>query len=238
MDALQRFVELMTNIAADVRDGNRERVPVVSQEDATLLAMGLQREVDRQERARAAFAAKEGAHIACALGCAACCESVVVVYLPEALLAAHWLALPEHRSARERFEERYVTWRDLLGADLDRFHELHDSGDREAAEAFYRGLGRHRAMCAFNGDGECEIYEVRPNVCRYTMALDTNAYCGYRPDSDRGPAFLGFSPMDDLVERCRALLKEAHARMPGTGGPMALCRAVHELLDASYDGER
>jgi hypothetical protein len=236
MDEERRFVELMAGIAADVHDGTRQRVPAVGDADAILLARGLQREVDRQETARAEFAASNNADIACSLGCTACCESVVVVYRPEALLAALWLTLPENHDARDRFLARYPRWRAALGSDLEKFQELHDSGDRTAAEAFYQGLRRHRAMCAFNHEGACEIYLVRPNVCRYTMALDTNAYCSYDPAAEKGPAFLGFPPMDDLVERCRALLKEADSRMEAAHGPAALCRAVHDLLAAGKRG--
>lgn len=233
MDELPRFVELMTAIAADVRDGTRARLPVVSVGDALTLARGLQREVDRQERARARFAASRGAHIACALGCTACCESVVVVYRPEALLAAGWLTAEEQRTARERFQHQYPAWRAALGDDLARLHALHASGDRAAAEAFFQGLRRHRALCAFCDQGECVIYPVRPNVCRYTMALDTNERCQYRPDADVGPAFLGFPPMDETVERSRALIAEAHARMEDANSPGSLCQAVHDLLAAA-----
>jgi len=233
MDEQRRFVELMADIAADVRDGAPRRVPVVDEPDAILLARGLQREVDRQEVARARFAADSGAHIACAYGCSACCENVVVVYRPEAVLVADWLARPENQIARQRFLEHYPPWRETLGDNLDRFHELHASGDRDAAEAFYAGMRRHRVLCAFNHDGACEIYPVRPNVCRYTMALDTSEYCQYHADATRGPSFLGFPPMDELVERCRALLQVAHERMPGAGSAAALCKVVRDLLRAN-----
>ena len=233
MDDRRRFQEIINDIAADVRDGTRKRVPFLTAKDAALVAFGLQLEVDKQDIARTAHAEESEQTIACKLGCTACCENVVTVHGPEAVLAARWLRQAENDASRRRFLDAYPRWREQLGDDLDRFYELHAGDDGAAAEAFHDSLRRHHAMCAFNDEGACLIYPVRPNVCRYTMALDTSDYCDYENAAGQVPMGLSFPPLDDLVARTQPLLGEAHERMVGESVPVAMCDAVKKLLGGS-----
>jgi hypothetical protein len=230
MDPRERFLELLEALAADEREGTEERVPALGVVDAAIIAIGLQNQVELQEAARSKFAAQKGETIACELGCTACCENVVVVYRPEAVVIGDWLQGKDHAIARQKFLDNYPGWRSKVGDKLDEFHDLHARGDHEAAEACYLELRSRHAMCAFNDDGPCLIYDVRPNVCRFTMALDTSDYCVFDNPAGRGPKFLAFPPLDELMRRVQPVLRVSHTRMLGVRGPIAVCQAVAEIL--------
>ena len=82
------FEALVGALTADLREGSTRRLPVITAAQGAAIARGLHAEVDGAHRDRAAHAAASGATIACGRGCTACCQTVVVTYLPEAARVA------------------------------------------------------------------------------------------------------------------------------------------------------
>ena len=82
-----------------------------------------------------------------------------------------------------------------------------------------------RLLCAFNHDGDCVIYPVRPVACRNAHAIGTHVHCAADDPSFVPATRLAYPPLDRLVERSQRELRDAHA-----GPPAALCDAVFRLL--------
>jgi Fe-S-cluster containining protein len=209
----------------DHRDG-RCHLRVLSDADAEALAAGLHQRADRLGAERAEIAGAEGLAIACEKGCSACCRVPVMVYEAEAIAVARWLSRPGNDAARESFERRYPAWRAALGELLDALVERHAAGDFESAGRLYNEISDRDQLCAFNRDGACSIYPVRPNACRYFIALETSEHC--QVGAERGPAILDHPPYDDFVEKARILLRSAQA-ISGDPAPRPLCDRVREL---------
>jgi Fe-S-cluster containining protein len=168
--------------------------------------------------------------VACTTGCSSCCHTAVMVFDPEAMRVAEQLARPEHAGARDHFLAQYPAWHEQLGKDAERIRVLHSMGKVEDAERIFFRLQARRVMCAFNRDGLCAIYEVRPAICRNTHALDTAAHC--QPGAAHGPTVMGFEPMDHLMAQVPAVtgtLQDALRRKEDSP-PEALCAAVHRML--------
>ncbi len=228
------FEALVGALTADLREGSTRRLPVITAAQGAAIARGLHAEVDGAHRDRAAHAAASGATIACARGCTACCQTVVVTYLPEAARVAAWLARPESTAARQAFVDAYPDWRARIGDGTDRLVDCERRGDLEAAQREFDDLRRRRVPCPFLRDGACSIYEVRPVVCRHTMALDTAEHCGPPTPGAARPRMLAFAPADQLVGHGTRLLRFAHRRMPGGSDPARpLADAVRDLLEVS-----
>ena len=101
------------------------------------------------------------------------------------------------------------------------------SGDQAGVLAAFRGVSRRGVMCAFNQDGRCTIYEVRPTVCRNAHALDV------RCDPARSETLesFDFAPLDEYVERLRPVSMAMHQALRRDGaGPRPLCVHVFEAL--------
>ncbi len=209
--------------------GERRFPRPVSDEDDAAVAAALHAEADAGTAARARAAAAAGMRIACGPSCTACCEVVVMVYRPEAVAAARWLARPENSAARARFTVERARWRAALADAPARLAEA-STGDPAAYAAAQESAWRRRVLCAFNHDGLCAIYPVRPLGCRNANALETNARCA--PDSPSPPEAAAFAPLDQLLARAKLLLRATHN---ATGAPRhsqePLCEAVGALLD-------
>ncbi len=221
----------VTKALAEHSAGVRRHLPVVQPRDAVELVAGLHRALDELAVQREAEARRDGAAVACSTGCSSCCHTAVMVFEPEAMRAAEQLARPEHAEARAHFLAQYPAWHDALGKDAERIRTLHSMGRIEDAERIFFRLQARRVMCAFNRDGLCTIYEVRPAICRNTHALDTAANC--QPDAAHGPTVMGFAPMDQLMAQVPAVtsaLQDALRRKEASP-PEALCAAVHRLLE-------
>lgn len=223
--------DLLCELDADTAyaTGERPFPRPLRTDDAAAVVASLHRQIDVGVEARARAADRAGYHIACAPGCNACCSELIMVTLPEATLVARWLAgHPEERAA---FLEAHGRWRWAVGDAPEQLIALIASGDeaeymRLYIEQFQRGIS-----CAFNRDGLCSIYPVRPAVCRVAHALDTAEHC--RGDSPAGPlpARLSFVPLDQLVSRSRSVMLAAHHAMGAPADtPVALCDAVYRLL--------
>jgi hypothetical protein len=157
---------------------------------------------------------------------------MILVLEPEAQVVATWLARPENREAREAFFRRYRGWREAVGEAPRRAVEL--VARREPLETLLGDIWRRRVMCAFNQNGDCTIYPVRPNTCRVAHALDTNVHCAGDDASGVPARSMPFPPVDAAVQQTNRILLMSHLAVEGSRGgpPEALCAAVHRLLVA------
>ena len=195
-------------------------------EEAIAFARALQEEVDRGADARAAQIQRQGLTLACGRGCCDCCEEPVMVYRPESLAVAAWLELPEQAAVRDAFVAAYPAWKERAGDTPARLSAL--TGQKGYLAAHIEGW-RKRVLCAFNQNGDCTIYPVRPITCRNAHALDTSDRCN--GSSPLPAARVTFVPLDSFITRTRPALAEAHDAAGGPEGRLeALCDVVHEKL--------
>ena len=151
-----------------------------------------------------------------------------MVYRPEAARVARWLDRPENAEARAAFRAAYPAWRDRQGDTPARLSATFVNHPDRYVDAHKAAWGR-RILCAFNVDGACSIYPVRPTVCRLAHALDTAEHChaGAAQPAHRAT----FVPLDQFVARTRTLLAAAHHAARGPKARVeALCAVVYELL--------
>lgn len=206
------------------------RLPVVRPAEAAALARALHDEMDAGVAARERAIAASGHRLACARGCSACCEIVLMSYETEALAVARWLARPEESEARAQFAAAYPRWRAAVGDLADRAREGAARGDPGAVGAAASEAALRHVLCAFNRGGECTIYPVRPNVCRGCHALDSADHCRAGNPAGERPTVMEFPPLDEFMARTRPLHMAAHAALRGSAAPEPLCDAVHRLL--------
>jgi hypothetical protein len=180
--------------------------PPVTRDEAVAITRRLHVEVDRAVAVRDEQFAAQGHPIACARGCAACCEQVVSVSDAEAATVAQWLAEPERAAIRVRFERAHADWRAAGGDLIDRVAAAVQRDDAALMERVVQESLERRLMCPFNRDSACEIYPVRPGVCRNHAAIDSAEPCQRRDGSARNPSFV---PLDAFMERLNSL----HAAM-------------------------
>ena len=225
------LVEALAAAAGQVMRREPVRLPVVRPAEAAALARALHDEMDAGVAARDRAIDGSGHRVACVRGCSACCEIVLITYESEALAVARHLALPEQAAARAHFAMAYPRWRAAVGDLADRAREGAARGDPEAVGAAAGEAALRHVLCAFNRDGACTVYEVRPNVCRGCHALDTAEHCTAGA-ADR-PTVMEFAPLDEFMAKTRPLHMAAHAALRGSAAPEPLCDAVHRLLAAS-----
>ncbi len=199
------------------------------------LVDSLRVDMDRAESERASHVIRHGHLVACKPGCAHCCANLIVVYRPEAVRIAEWLAAPTQAEVRRRFEADFPDWWAGIGDDAARLQALHSSGEVEAAEVLYAEVQSRHYPCAFLVDDLCAIHPVRPLVCRNTHAVDTPDRC--RPESTLPPKAVAFQPMDQLVQVASTVLKVLHRRLEGDRGALTLGEAVHSLLQSTPEAQ-
>ncbi len=203
----------------------------IARDDAMAIAADVQAACDLGVQMRADVVAKQGEHIACHAGCSACCEQLVMIYAAEAELIADWLGAPEQADIRRNFVDAYPRWVARLGDSIDKIIALTDARDGAGQFAALVAHWRRGIMCAFNRDGLCTIYPVRPVLCRSYHALDTSDNC--RPSDDTGSAatHMYFKPLEEFLDKTRSLAMAVHHALGGPRGrPEPLCAAVHERL--------
>ena len=163
------------------RDRARQRIDA-----ARAVAAEGQRAVDEVLRVFLPLIESRGEHVlACKEGCHACCGNFVHVAMPEALHIAAWLGAPENAAVRARFADKLPAWRAAGGDDLIALERLlarnggppTDGPDREEYGRRGVAFGQKGNLCPFNEAGRCEIYPVRPNVCRAVLVLDNADHC-------------------------------------------------------------
>ncbi len=220
----------LSNLVRSLTERDRKKpMPIVTAQDAATIISALHDEMDAATEARARYAADNDFVIACKRGCNACCENLIVVFEPELIAVAEWLRKPEQEQVREKFLEAYPRWRSRVGDRPERLAALEVEGKLDQFEEVLGEVWKKRVLCAFNHNGGCIIYPVRPNVCRSCHALDTAEHCS--SDTDERPSVLTFPALDDFVKRTRPLIYAVHVAVRGTyAGPSALCEGVHRLL--------
>lgn len=206
----------------------RRRLPVLQPRDVEEVYALFHAQIDRGTEARERAADAAGHPIACGAGCSACCYNVPVALAGEALVIARWLERPENAEVLARFLAAYPAWRVAIAGDVAEW-ERAGSVD-EAREAMSRAWSR-RAMCAFNHEGRCTIYPVRPAICRHAHAVDTNAHC--QPESDGMVRTFLFAPLDEYVERIRPVSVAIHEALGPGERAKPLCTAVFDQLRGS-----
>jgi Fe-S-cluster containining protein len=230
-----QLAELAAALAADpAYAAGRRRFPqTLSQDDAADLALALCAQVDEGVAARERAARRQGLRIVCEKGCNGCCEEPVMVYLPEALAVARYLDAPEGAAARAAFLAAYPAWRAASGDGPERLAALWMKGDRGAYQKAYEAQWRRRALCAFNQDGGCTVYPVRPMACRNAHAVETHERCSGANVSGPPAARLAFAPLDNYLPGAERVMRAAqHALLPGPpAGPASLCDSVHGLVE-------
>lgn len=229
MDEAGRLNELLTELASDPAYATgKKKVPrPVSVDDAVTIAAGLQGEVDQGVEARSVQIAAQGMALACKVGCNGCCQEPIMVFRPEAVAVVRYLRRHEHAAALEAFLAAYPAWKAAVGDTPQKLGDLTADPDRFLA-AHVAGW-RKQVMCAFNQDGACMIYEVRPITCRGAHAVGTSEHChGGSPVPAKR---VNFVPLERFIDRTRGLLGAAHHAIGGPRGRLeALPNIVHHLL--------
>jgi Fe-S-cluster containining protein len=228
-----QLAQLVGELASDpaYASGQRNFSRRVSLDEAARIAAMLQDEVDNGVDARQQLIDRENWQLACKPGCNSCCEEPIMVYRPEAARVARWLDRPENAEARAAFRAAYPAWRERQGSTPGRLSTIFASNPDGYVQAHKDAFAR-RILCAFNVEGKCTIYPVRPIVCRIAHALDTNENChGGATEAVHRATFV---PLDQFVTRTRALLSAAHHAARGPKRRVeALCTVVYELLPAT-----
>ena len=175
--------------------------------------------------------------IACGPGCNACCNNYVRCSLPEALLVADWLKLPENAPLLARFRERMPGWRERAGTLAGEIAEiLERSGGTQPEGAEwerFKQLGIEYAtrgnLCPLNEEGGCAIYPVRPTICRSVHVLETSYYC--TPGRGGHPKVVSHPTLEATVQEATTRYGLAAAELVGSGRERALPESIAWALE-------
>jgi len=219
-ERLQRVATELAEAMAASEKGKKVRLPVIQRADAAGLVNAMHAALDDAISRRDA---QIGARMACAKGCNSCCTSTILVSEGEAVAVVEWLRQPEHADVRARFEAAYPRWRETLGVLVGQ------GATRASADThdWLTNVQQARAMCAFNHEGACSIYEVRPAICRKAHALDTSAHC---VDPTTPAQYYNHPETEDLYESQRPLRFALHKALRPSGQLDLLCSTVKRLL--------
>ena len=205
--------------------------------EAVALTTVLTDQLEAAIEARADLLAQNGDRIACGRGCNACCHTIAVATEPEVVRIARWLDEPAQADVRAAFLAAYPVWRERLGPALDDVTRVIDRATAEDSDRAFAAAFQRRALCAFNQDGACTIYPVRPALCRNAFALDTSERCG--PDGGGEARYYRHEPTEALLSTVQGILGVAHAALRRGAPREPLCVAVARRLDdPDDDGDR
>jgi Fe-S-cluster containining protein len=223
------FDELVSN--EGYVSGRRSFPRTLTADDAVAMAAELHTDLDGAAAARARAATRLHKPLACGPGCSGCCEEMVMVFRPEALRIARWLALPVNAAAKQQFLDAYPAWKAAVGDAPTTLATAFKSGSEPGYLEAFTAQWRKRILCAFNQGGLCTIYDVRPLVCRNAHAVGTSSHC-VGDDPENLPAMRIASPeLDVWMENARGALRAAHHAIGGPKQrPASVCEAVYELL--------
>lgn len=205
--------------------------PSVSVDEAIEVSQHFHAEADRGSAYLPQVAAKLGVTIACTTGCNGCCHEMVMVRGPEAADVIRWLDADEQLPARRAFMRAYPDWRAAVGDAPERLVALLAGGDQEAYNAAHRAQWKKGVLCAFNHEGLCLIYPVRPMACRTAHAVGTNEHCHPASESGQPAQRIAFVPLDDLTTLARRVMRAADRASRGaTAGHEALVKVVASAI--------
>ncbi len=201
--------------------------------DACAAARGI---VDGCVEAMLEAASLAGVEIACRRGCAQCCHCFVGITFAEAVPIALWLSAPGREQHLDRFARQMDRVSERVGQEVSVLEELsghvndpllHDRETarfRDAAVAYLR----HRLLCPFNArDGGCEIYPIRPLVCRAYYVAGTSDHC--TEGSGGKPTVVRHPTLTQATELARAIVTEVSGQA-GQPHRKLLITAVKDAL--------
>lgn len=224
---------LFDELIADRRyaEGRKSFPRTLTIDDAVAITGYLHEELDEAAAARAVAARQIGHPLACKAGCTACCEELVMVFRPEAERVARWLELPANAAAKASFLAAYPAWKARVGDVPDRHADAFMRGDEAGLLAIHIAQWQKRILCAFNQDGNCTVYPVRPLLCRDAHALDTADRCIGNDMSGPSPNRMQSDDLDAFINDARIRIRAAHHAIGGPRmRPASLCEAVYTLL--------
>jgi Fe-S-cluster containining protein len=195
--------------------------------------------VDEVVRVFLPLVESRGEHrIACGEGCSACCANFVRCSAPEAMAVAAWLQGPAQAEVRGRFLAKLPAWRARAGAGeeaaLEAHLDAHGDGARSGAawdeyQALTVAWARKGNLCPFNERGRCEVYPVRPLICRSVYVLDTADDC--LPDR-AAPKIVSHPALEGAFREATRACAQAGARLGRGERPRAIPEAVAAALAA------
>lgn len=111
----------------------------------------------------------------CKKGCAACCDQLVPISIPEAFMM-HDLVSAMSESRQEEVLTRVVAAEEVLeGLGIDAY-SLSNSGDQSVRQLLVQ-YHRSGTTCAFLENGGCSIYTSRPASCREYLVTSPAENC-------------------------------------------------------------
>lgn len=173
--------------------------------------------------------------IACGEGCSACCANFVRCSAPEAIVVADWLNEAAQTEIRARFVAKLPAWRERAGdarPELEAHLDAHAGGERAGAawdqyQALTVAYARKGNLCPFNERGRCEIYPVRPLICRSVYVLDTADNC--LPDR-APPKIVSHPALENAYREATHACADAGVRLGASPSPRAIPDAVAAAL--------
>ena len=161
--------------------------------------------------------------VTCKEGCAHCCTLPATATIPEMVPVVEYLVGRCDWNQRRPALERELTHQ------LNEFAGVNILDQDERTRFFTRQL-----PCAFlTKDKRCEIYAVRPSVCRYHMVVSPPENCALGA-GDPTVARVDFRKIENTVA-----IDAAHAFGELTGGPIALAFVLAaKLLDVKLNIDR
>ena len=177
-----------------------------------------------RERAPHVAAAATKMGVTCKEGCAHCCMLPATATIPEMVLVVEYL------TSRCDWDKRRPALERELVKQLTEFAGVNVLDENERVAFFRRQL-----PCAFlTPEKRCEIYDVRPTVCRYHMVVSPPQNCEHGPET-KPIALVDLRKIEHEVA-----LAGAYAYGELTGGPIALAfvlaaKALGVRLDVPAD---
>ena len=226
-ERLQRIALELADAVSAREQGKHVKLPVIRHTDAAALTNLMNAQLDE---AIARRDAEIGARMACHKGCNHCCTSPVLTTEGEAVAIVEWLREPAHADVRARFEAAYPKWRNTLG---ELVAQAGDSRSAQETKEWGMRVQKRQAMCAFNHEGACSIYPVRPALCRKAHALDTNQHCA----NEHGQVqYYNHPETENTYESHRPMRFALHSALRPSERLDLLCAAAHRLLGGAAAG--
>lgn len=142
--------------------------------------------------------------VTCKEGCSHCCKLPATATVPE------MVPVVEHLARRPDWERRRPTLERALTRHLVEFSSVDVLDERERVAFFKRQLA-----CVFLKDDRCQIYALRPAVCRYHMVVSPPGNC-------EGPEPKPIAMVDLRQIEQAIAIRGAETFGELTGGPIAL----------------
>ncbi len=184
---------------------------------------------------------KESPILTCQDGCARCCKHQVLVGEPEWALIHDWMRESLTKAQRRRIIRRVHDQMAQPGNPLSRWLGMGTKNKRTFVRAVGRGFVTEATRCPMLGDdNRCEIYPVRPFVCRAygraQLSGGTNMFCEIflgrlrqEPEAEKG---LKMEQMAVMSPKYFELNDGA-----GSDGGQYTVMSAHLLRNATSDGD-